>query len=198
MNEVFSLLGNIALVILGSICIVFLVFRRWIMERLSDRMKTRIEKDLESHQQDLIRQVDLYKMTLLREIERYKIGVEHRKYIMQKLANRRFELYEKIVSNIGGIIADIHWYLNTDNAARTDPSLFKKGIDARLQSALDILHQFEIYFQGGTGDQLADLIEKLLQSPFENKETFAPLHEQYTQIIFTLKKELLEYEIPGE
>lgn len=198
MNETFILLGNIALVILVSICIVFLVFRRWIIERISDRMKTRVEKELESHQHELIRQIDLYKVDLLREIERYKLDVEHRKYIMQKLATKRFELYERIVSVIGSVIADIHWYLNTDKAARTDAALFKKGIDVRLNSVLEVSHQCDIYFQGSTGRNLADLIAKLFQSPLDDKEAFVPLHEQYSQLISTLRKELLEYDALAE
>jgi hypothetical protein len=198
MNETFMLLGNIALVILVSVCLVFIVFRRWIIERISDRMKTRIEKELESHQQDLIRQIDLYKADLIREIERYKLNVEHRKYIMQKLATKRFELYERIVSVIGSVIADIHWYLNTSKAARTDPALFRKGIDVRLNSVLEISHQCDIYFQGSTGRALADLIAKLFQSPLDDKDAFAPLHEHYFQIVSTLRKELMEYDAPAE
>jgi hypothetical protein len=198
MNETFILLGNIALVILVSICIVFLVFRRWIIERISDRMKTKIEKELKSHQKDLIRQIDLYKVDLLREIEQYKLGVEHRKYIMQKLATKRFDLYERIVSVIGSVIADIHWYLNTDKAARTDAALFKKGIDVRLNSVLEISHQCDIYFQGRTGRDLAALVAKLFQSPLEDKDAFVPLHEQYSQLISTLRKELLEYDALAE
>jgi len=143
--SILTLISQTLSVLLLLAATLAFIFKRYINEWIKTRFKIQLEKSNGDYKHKLLHELETYKGDILRELEEFKLGIDIRRNIALQVSNSQLSAYQKLVSDYGIIVGEIHTYTLMDPKIREDLNTFRLRIlsaDRAARSTKDLYGLF--------------------------------------------------------